>query len=241
MEETRLSKYLAHQGLCSRREADKYIADGLVTVDGVIVREAWFRINDNHTVELKAAAKTQQESRLTIIINKPLGLVSSQPEDGYESAVSLLIPENYFGEDSVPIIRNRDTLAPAGRLDINSTGLLILTQDGRVARQLIGNNVQVEKEYLVRFSGHISQHQLHQLRHGLELDGRQLKPAKIKQINDEQFKIILIEGRKRQIRRMCDLVGIKIRALKRVRIGQLKLGKLPSGMWRALEKTETIV
>jgi 23S rRNA pseudouridine2604 synthase len=241
VEETRLSKYLALQGLCSRREADKYIADGLVTVDGVIVREAWFRINDQHTVELKAAARIQQESRLTVVINKPLGLVSSQPEDGYQSAVSLLIEENYFGSDTPPIIKNRDTLAPAGRLDINSTGLLILTQDGRIARQLIGNNTRVEKEYLVRINGDVSNGQLQKLRHGLELDGRILKPAKVNRINEDQFKIILIEGRKRQIRRMCDLVGVRIQALKRVRVGQLKLGKLPSGMWRLLEKSETIV
>lgn len=241
MEETRLSKYLALQGLCSRREADKYIADGLVTVDGVIVREAWFRINDKHIVELNAAARIQQESRLTVIINKPLGLVSSQPEDGYQSAVSLLIDENYFGSDISPIIKNRDTLAPAGRLDINSTGLLILTQDGRIARQLIGNNSRVEKEYLVRINGDVSNGQLQKLRHGLELDGRILKPAKVNCINEDQFKIILIEGRKRQIRRMCDLVGVRIQALKRVRVGQLKLGKLPSGMWRLLAKSEIIV
>jgi 23S rRNA pseudouridine2604 synthase len=130
-------------------------------------------------------------------------------------------------------------LAPAGRLDIDSTGLLVLTQDGRIARQLIGESSTVEKEYLVRVEGQLATDGLALLNHGLELDGRALRPAKVEWINDDQLRFILREGRKRQIRRMCELVGLKVLGLKRVRIGQVRLGELPSGQWRLLGEDES--
>ncbi|GJL83236.1 MAG: RNA pseudouridylate synthase [marine bacterium B5-7] len=235
----RLSKYLAQMGLCSRREADRYIADGRVRVDGEIIREAWFRVEPSHNVVLDASAQSEQAARGTVLINKPLGYVSGQPEPGYKSAVTLVSSDTYAGEGKAPKVHDRSTLAPAGRLDINSTGLLVMTADGRVARQLIGNDVIVEKEYLVRHTGKVSEPQLKMLRHGLSLDGRALKPAKVNQLNDDQLRFILIEGRKRQIRRMCDEVGVNVTALKRVRIGGVKLGKLPLGTWRELRPDES--
>lgn len=239
MNEVRLSKHLAEHGLCSRREADRYIEQGLVRVNGEVIREAWHRVRDGDRVELDAAARTRQSERVTVLLNKPLGFVSGQPEKGYRSAATLIEPGNYFGPGKAPSIRSRDTLAPAGRLDINSTGLLVLTQDGRVARQLIGNNVSVEKEYLVRCRGTVSDSQIERLRHGLELDGRMLKRAVVERINDAQLRFVLIEGRKRQIRRMCELVGVDVAALKRVRIGAVGLGKLPIGKWRLLSAGES--
>ncbi len=237
-EPVRLSKYLAQQGLCSRREADRYIEQGLVRVDGEVVRDAWFRVLPRHTVEMDAAASARQAALVTIILNKPLGYVSGQPEKGYQSAAVLVRPENWGGSGPAPTIARGHTLAPAGRLDINSTGLLVLTQDGRVARQLIGNDCRVEKEYLVRVRGQVDDGQLQRLRHGLELDGRKLRPAKVTRLNQDQLRFRLIEGRKRQIRRMCELVGVDIAALKRVRVGGIRLGDLPSGKWRLLQPGE---
>ncbi|CAG0970427.1 partial Dual-specificity RNA pseudouridine synthase RluF, partial [Rhodocyclaceae bacterium] len=129
-------------------------------------------------------------------------------------------------------------LAPAGRLDIDSTGLLVLTQDGRIARQLIGDDSDVEKEYLVRVEGRLDERGLALLNHGLELDGRKLRPARVAWANDDQLRFELKEGRKRQIRRMCELVGLRVVGLKRVRIGRVRLGDLPLGQWRYLREDE---
>jgi len=125
-------------------------------------------------------------------------------------------------------------------LDIDSTGLLVLTQDGRVARQLIGENSTIEKEYLVRVEGELSEAGLKKLNHGLELDGVKLKPAKVSWQNEDQLRFVLREGRKRQIRRMCELVGLNVVGLKRVRIGSVSLGKLPLGQWRYLRPNEKL-
>jgi len=238
MAETRLSKYLAEQGLCSRREADRFIEQGLVRVNGEVVSHAWHRVHEGDRVELDRRARAHQAERLTVLLNKPLGYVSGQPEKGYKSAATLITADNYAGEGPPPKLKDRHTLAPAGRLDINSTGLLVLTQDGRVARQLIGNDVTVEKEYLVRHGGKVTDAQLERLRHGLSLDDRPLKPARVEHLNDGQLRFVLIEGRKRQIRRMCELVGVEVLALKRVRIGAVRLGNLPIGKWRLLGPKE---
>ncbi len=234
----RLSKHLAGRGLCSRREADRYIEQGKVRVNGEVVREAYYRVQPTDKVVLDRGARREQSSRLTVLLNKPLGYVSGQPEKGYQSAAMLLVADRFGGDGEAPPIPRRDTLAPAGRLDINSTGLLVLTQDGRVARRLIGNDARIEKEYLVRLRGAASDEQLARLRHGLSLDGRALQPARVERVNDDQLRFVLVEGRKRQIRRMCDLVSLPIAALKRVRIGKVKLGRLPLGQWRLLREDE---
>ncbi|MCB1943307.1 MAG: pseudouridine synthase, partial [Candidatus Accumulibacter sp.] len=126
----------------------------------------------------------------------------------------------------------------AGRLDIDSTGLLVLTQDGRVARQLIGEDSRVDKEYLVRVEGHLDARGLALLNHGLSLDERKLKPARVEWLNDDQLRFTLREGRKRQIRRMCELVGLRVSGLKRVRVGAVRLADLPLGQWRFLRPDE---
>jgi 23S rRNA pseudouridine2604 synthase len=130
-------------------------------------------------------------------------------------------------------------LAVAGRLDVDSTGLLVLTQDGRVAKRLIGENSKVDKEYLVRVTGKLADNGLSLLSHGLALDGKPLKPAQAEWLNDDQLRFVLNEGRKRQIRRMCELVGLRVTGLKRVRIGAVRLGDLPPGQWRYLRENET--
>lgn len=239
-EGVRLSKIMAERGICSRREADELIERGWVFVDGKRVSELGVRIDPDASITLAPEARRAQAQRVTILLHKPVGYVSGQPEPGYEPAVSLIGAGNQFDRDSAQRFHPSQlkNLAPAGRLDIDSTGLLVLTQDGRVARQLIGDHAQVDKEYLVRVEGELVDGGLELLNHGLELDGRQLRPATVEWINDDQLRFVLREGRKRQIRRMCELVGLRVTGLKRVRIGKVKLGDLPLGQWRFLREDE---
>lgn len=236
----RLSKVMAERGLCSRREADSYIEQGLVFVDGVRVTELGTRIDPNADISLAPRARNQQQQRVTILLHKPVGYVSGQPEPGYEPAVSLIYPKTRWAMSGGPDFHpsHLKGLAPAGRLDIDSTGLLVLTQDGRVARQLIGDDSEVEKEYLVRVVGTLVENGLELLNHGLSLDGHKLRPAHVEWLNEDQLRFVLKEGRKRQIRRMCELVGLKVLGLKRVRIGNVRLRDLPQGQWRYLLEDE---
>jgi 23S rRNA pseudouridine2604 synthase len=239
-EPIRLSKLMSERGICSRREADAFIEKGLVFVDGQRISELGTRVDPNCKIDLAQQAQKQQQQRVTLLLHKPVGFVSGQPEPGYQPAVTLIRPETQWHEGGGPRFSPAmlKGLAPAGRLDIDSTGLLVLTQDGRVAKQLIGDDSQVDKEYLVRVEGQLSDQGLALLNHGLELDGRKLRPAQVSWQNADQLRFILREGRKRQIRRMCELVGLKVVGLKRVRIGQVRLGDLPQGQWRPLQPSE---
>jgi 23S rRNA pseudouridine2604 synthase len=236
----RISKLMAERGLCSRREADSYIERGWVFVDGQRVTELGTRARPDAVITLAPEARGQQQARVTILLHKPVGYVSGQPEPGYQPAVVLIGRDTQWKEAGGPPFSpaHLKGLAPAGRLDIDSTGLLVLTQDGRVARQLIGDDSTVEKEYLVRVSGSLIDNGLALLNHGLELDGRPLRQARVEWLNDDQLRFVLREGRKRQIRRMCELVGLKVVGLKRVRIGRVRLGDLPQGQWRYLREDE---
>jgi 23S rRNA pseudouridine2604 synthase len=242
----RLSKRMAELGLCSRREADEWIINGWVKVDGVIIDTLGTRINPDAEIVISGYAREHQSESVTILLHKPVGHVSGQAEDGYQPAVVLVHPDNEWLED--PELNEQNAkqfqrgflkgLAPAGRLDIDSTGLLVLTQDGRIARHLIGQDSSVEKEYLVRVEGGLSDADLKRLNHGLSLDGEKLKPAKVSWQNEDQLRFVLREGKKRQIRRMCEMVGLHVIGLKRVRIGSVNLGKLPLGQWRYLRDNE---
>ena len=236
----RISKLMAERGLCSRRDADQYIERGWVFVDGVRVSELGTRADPSARITLDKGAQAQLRAQMTLLLHKPVGYVSGQPEPGFTPAVVLVLPENQYCTPDTPVFHasHLKGLAPAGRLDIDSTGLLVLTQDGRVARQLIGEHSTVDKEYLVRVEGRLDAAGLALLNHGLSLDGRQLKPAKVEWLNDDQLRFVLREGRKRQIRRMCELVGLHVVGLKRVRIGSVKLGDLPVGQWRFLREGE---
>ncbi len=270
---SRLNKRMAELGMCSRREADEWIALGWVKVNGQVA-EMGVQVLPTDRIEVDKAAQGFQEQRVTILLHKPMGYVSGQAEDGHTPAVALINPRTHWRDDpsrnrfSPPQLRG---LAPAGRLDIDSVGLLVLTQDGRVARQLIGEDSTVDKEYLVRVvyqapGQAMPRHPiersaplqeiderdpvstnvqavfppelLDRLRHGLSLDGQPLKPAKVDWQNPEQLRFVLTEGKKRQIRRMCELVGLKVVGLKRIRIGRVTLGNLPVGQWRYLSPHE---
>lgn len=232
---------MAELGLCSRREADEFIANGWVTVNGEVMDVLGTRVSPDAEIKVSKEASKHQAETVTILLHKPVGYVSGQAEDGYQPASVLVHPDNQWPEDPSQTVFKRGHLrglAPAGRLDIDSTGLLVLTQDGRVARHLIGEDSTTEKEYLVRVTGTLSEDGLKKLNHGLSLDGVKLKPAKVSWQNEDQLRFVLREGRKRQIRRMCELVGLTVVGLKRVRIGSVVLGKLPVGMWRYLRPGE---
>lgn len=241
MEKIRLSKLMSEQGFCSRREADVYIERGWVLVDNVPVSELGLKIYPHQKITLNKSAQTQQETQVTVLMNKPISYVSGQAEDGYQPAVVLFKPDTQWSGDKSGMRfypAHLKGLAPAGRLDIDSQGLLVLTQDGRVAKQLIGENSDIDKEYLVRVIGKMVGNGLNMLNHGLSLDGQKLKPAKVSWQNEDQLRFVLREGKKRQIRRMCELVGLKVTGLKRVRVGKIKLGELPVGQWRYLRADE---
>jgi 23S rRNA pseudouridine2604 synthase len=277
----RLNKRMAELGLASRREADEWIGKGWIKVNGRVA-EMGMQVTPDVRIEIDRLAKGQQANQVTILINKPIGLVSGQAEDGHEPAITLVQPHNRWSEDNARFFFHGSqlkSLVPAGRLDIDSTGLLVLTQNGRVARQLIGEDAVMEKEYLVRvvFTGRANtaaeasaaatyaalpsattqlsriddddpissdvqsvfpKSQLALLRHGLSLDGQALKPAQVEWQNPQQLRFVLTEGKKRQIRRMCEQVGLKVVGLKRVRIGRIMLGNLPVGQWRYLQPQE---
>lgn len=240
-EHPRLSKRMSELGLCSRREADEWIENGWVKVDGTLMTTLGTRVPPEARIEVDAAAQKHQSEQVTILLNKPVGYVSGQAEDGYQPASVLIRPDTRWTEDRAPLKfkpSHLRGLAPAGRLDIDSTGLIVFTQDGRVARRLIGRDSEVEKEYLVRVEGALSPAGMQRLQHGLELDGVKLKPARVSWQNEHQLRFVLREGRKRQIRRMCELVGLRVVGLKRVRIGRVMLGDLPIGQWRYLRPDE---
>ncbi|APW48530.1 RNA-binding protein [Rhodoferax antarcticus] len=291
---------MAELGLASRREADEWIGKGWVKVNGRVA-EMGMQVAPDVKIVIDRLATGAQAKQVTVLINKPLGLVSGQAEDGHQPAITLVQPQNRWVDDNARFFFHPSqlkSLVPAGRLDIDSTGLLVLTQDGRIARQLIGEDATIDKEYLVRvmYTGvintaaatsaaatHAARPQargqisattatahaparpapptqlsriddddpisqdvqsvfpadkLALLRHGLKLDGKALLPAKVEWQNPEQLRFVLAEGKKRQIRRMCELVGLKVVGLKRVRVGRVMLGNLPVGQWRYLAPHE---
>jgi 23S rRNA pseudouridine2604 synthase len=265
---TRLNKRMAELQMASRREADDWIGRGWVKVNGEVASMG-MQVTADARIEVNKQAQGQQANQVTILVNKPMGLVSGQAEDGHLPAITLVQPQNRWVDDNARFFfhpKQLQSLVPAGRLDIDSIGLLVLTQDGRVARQLIGEDSVMEKEYLVRVA-FVGLNQVDQtpgqlirmddddpittnvqavfppallakLRHGLSLDGQALKPAQVAWQNPEQLRVVLTEGKKRQIRRMCELVGLKVVGLKRVRIGNVMLGNLPLGQWRYLAPHE---
>jgi len=233
----RVNRWLAQNGVCSRREAEGLIARGLVSIDGQTVADAGRKIEPGQTLTLADAATGALGGALTVVLHKPIGVVSAQPEPGQVPAVRLLTTETLVGES--PVIPDRDTrLAPVGRLDMDSRGLLILSEDGVVAKAVIGPQSELEKEYRVAVIGEITDARLARLRHGLELDGRRLKRADVSVISEQRLRIVLREGRNRQIRRMCELVDLKVVDLFRVRVGPVRLGDLPERRWRLLTSQE---
>jgi len=233
----RINKWLAQAGVCSRRDAEALIAQGLVSIDGDVVAEPGRKIAQGQTLTLADAATAALGAAATFVINKPVGYVSAQPEHGQVPAARLLSPANAANEKAQAPALDR-MLAPLGRLDLDSRGLLLLSDDGVLAKAVIGPDSQIDKEYLVRVKGDLTPRKIALLRHGLSLDGRVLKPAKVDEVEPARLRFVLREGRNRQIRRMCEAVELDVEDLLRVRIGAVRLDSLKEGTWRILSTQE---
>lgn len=242
-EPPRLAKQISEMCQCSRREADEWIENGWVRVDGVVVTTLGTRVHPNAKIEIKEEASKHETESVTILLNKPLDMASGKAEggEGGESALQLIRPENRWAEDETRLnfkATHLRGLALAGKLDPESTGMLVFTQEGSVARRITGDDTRLEKEYMVRVEGELSPEGLKQLNHGLSLDDVKLKRAQVSWQNEQQLRFVLHESRKRQIQRMCELVGLRVTGIKRIRIGSVSLGKLPAGQWRYLREGE---
>lgn len=241
-EPQRINKWMAQAGVCSRREAEAFIEQGFVSIDGQVVTEPGRKIEPGQTLILNDSAQKALGDQMTLVIHKPEGLVSAHPEPHQQAAFSLVTrdrlwaPREDFGRIRIPAAD--DSFPPLGRLDQDSRGMLLLSEDGVLAKAVIGPESELEKEYLVRVRGEITDRKIAGLRHGLYLDGRALLPAKVTLIEDQQLRIILKEGRNRQIRRMCEAVGLYVSDLLRIRVGPVQMGGLPEGMWRPLHPQE---
>lgn len=232
----RVNKWMAELGLCSRREAEALIEGGGILIDDAVIERPGHKIEPGQTLKLAENAKRAIASKFTAVLNKPVDYVSAQPEGDQVPAVRLLKTGNATDGSQGPA--KNASLAPLGRLDQDSHGLLLLSEDGVLAKAIIGPQHSLEKEYLVTVKGELKEGRLTLLRNGLSLDNRRLKPAKVTLVEGQTLRFVLKEGRKRQIRRMCDLVGLKVVDLKRIRIGPLELGELETGKWRTLKAKE---
>ena len=221
----RLQKFIASAGVCSRRQAEVYIQEGRVAVNGRVVTQLGVKVDpetDAVTVDGKAIAP--DHPKIYIALNKPAGYVSSCLQRQEKTILDL--------------IKIKERVYPVGRLDKASTGLMLLTNDGVLHLQLSHPSFDHEKEYDVTVAEPISDEDLARLKAGIWIDGRKTRPAKVFRVSDRRFRIVLREGRNRQIRKMTGRLGHRVTALKRLRIAGIKLGKLREGQWRFLTPGE---
>lgn len=235
-EPMRLNKYMAQIGACSRRKAEELITQGAIKIDGEIVKDLGRKLEKGQSIEIIDLAQEKLNAQFSIIYNKPVGIVSGHAHVDEIPAIRLIQADNQVGNGKIP--PKMASIPPVGRLDKDSRGLLILSQDGVLVRNIIAPSSIIEKEYIVEVKGQITEQKIQKLCFGLSLDGRQLKRAKVTQIEPQILKFILIEGRNRQIRRMCEKLGLGVIDLLRIRIGNLTLDGLNEGEWRHLTRQE---
>lgn len=239
-EPPRLSKLVSQLALCSRREADEWIENGWVTVDGVVVTRLGARVSPKAKIEITNAASQHPTASVTIVFNKPIGDAAA-PDAGLAAIATLIRPDTHWAEDGTCRrfqASHLRGLAVAGKLDTEEHGMLVFTQDGSAARRLTGGGARLENEYHLRVQGELSPDGLQLLRHGLSLDNVRLERAQVSWLSEQQLRFVVYENRKRQIQRQCELVGLQVTDIKRVRIGGVSLGKLPPGQWRYLRPDE---
>ncbi len=226
MELVRLNKYLKDQNICSRRKADEFIAKGYIKVNGNIIMELGYKVNPHQDkIEVLPELHKETASFRYILLNKPIGYVCSKAKDEGKTIFDL-----------VPPIKN---LTYAGRLDKDSHGLVILSDDGKFIYSIAGNEFKREKEYVVKVDRPVTtEFIIRQSNGSIMLDGRLLRRAKVVQIDEFKYKIILTEGLNRQIRRMAEHMGYKVLDLQRVRVGNICDSKLALGSWRELTQLE---
>ena len=221
----RLQKYLSIAGICSRRHGEELILAGKVWVNGKVITELGTRVDPRaDTVEIDGKHVLYQQRLVYIALNKPRGYVTSCEQPGEKLVTDLVnVPERIY---------------PIGRLDKDSTGLLLLTNDGPLHHRLSHPSFDHEKEYVVTLAAPIPDSALQKMADGMLLSGKRTRPAEIHRISLRRFRIILKEGKNRQIRRMVQKVGQEVLGLQRIRIAGIRLGKLDSGKWRFLDPDE---
>jgi len=223
----RLNKHLAGLGIASRREADKLIEKGVIKVNGKIVKEMGVKVDPaKDKIEVDDKVKKDRAKLIYIALNKPKGYVCSVKPTRQDPNIVL---------DLVDI---KERIYPVGRLDKETTGLLLLTNDGTFVNKIIHPSSESEKEYEVTFFQLIPMGAIKKLESGVRLQGTKTLPTKVKKVGPAKIRIILKEGKNRQVRRVCQKVGYPVKTLKRIRIKKLKLGDLPLGRWRRLTTKE---
>jgi 23S rRNA pseudouridine2605 synthase len=220
----RLAKFLAHGGVASRRRAEEIVAKGLVTVDGEVVTDPARDVDESRDVRVNGTP-VGTEAREVWIVNKPAGVVSTAREPGDRPAV-------------VELVKTKARLYPVGRLDADSTGLLLLTNDGELANHLTHPRYEVPKTYRAKLRSPLALRDLERLRQGIELEDGPTAPAQVRRYGEREIEIVLREGRNRQVRRMLEAVGNRVVSLQRVAFGPLGLGDLKQGEARLLSGAE---
>jgi 23S rRNA pseudouridine2605 synthase len=220
----RLARYLAHCGVASRRRAEELIASGKVSVGGTTVTDPARDVDESSGVEANGRPVTP-EPREVWMVNKPAGVVSTAREPGRRQAV-------------VELVASKRRLYPVGRLDADSTGLILLTNDGELADVLTHPRYGVKRSYRVRLRRAASESQIRRLRRGVELDDGLTAPAGVRPVSPRVLEVTIGEGRNRQVRRMIEAVGNEAVKLARIRFGSLDLGELPEGKARLLRRPE---
>ena len=220
----RLAKFLAHGGVASRRKAEEIIAKGVVTVGGEVVTDPARDVEAGDDVRVNGAP-VAAEAREVWAVNKPEGVVSTAREPGGRPAV-------------VELVETKARLYPVGRLDADSTGLLLLTNDGELANRLTHPRYEVPKTYRARLRTPIGDRDLERLRSGVELEDGPTAPAKVRRLGEREIEVTLREGRNRQVRRMLETVGNEVVGLRRIAFGPLRLGGLKEGQARRLSEDE---
>jgi 23S rRNA pseudouridine2605 synthase len=223
----RLQKYLAHAGVASRRASEQIVADGRVTVDGEIVHDPATDVGPGDDVRVDGRSVTPVADTVVYAVNKPAGVVSTARDTHRRETVVELVPAD------------GRRLYPVGRLDAETTGLILLTDDGELADLLTHPRYEVQKVYIAEVGGGPVGHDtVEALRSGVQLDDGPTLPAGVERMNERMLRITLREGRKRQVRRMCEAVGHPVVSLRRVKLGPLDVGSLRPGQWRLLEASE---
>jgi 23S rRNA pseudouridine2604 synthase len=237
----RIARIMARRGLCSRREAEDLIERGQVMVNGCLVRQQGVKATPDAEITILPQGAAGLASQVTVLLHKPPGVVSGRPEPGQTPAWQLLRSNNVHGdiEDRAlaRVLADPRSLSVAGRLDRASRGLLVLTEDGAIARRLVGGH-DLTKTYEVRVDEVVTDSQLRKLGGALTLDGKRLLPMRVHRLSTCVLRFDLVEGRKHQIRRACRHVGLDVLDLFRIAIGPLKLGDLPEGCWRPATAAE---
>ena len=227
---TRLNKYIASAGLCSRRKADELISNGNVKVNGAVVNEMGFVVEDGDRVTVNGRLIEGEKPKVYVVLNKPLGYITSMDDDKNRATVADLVSD-------IP-----ERLFPVGRLDYNTTGLLIMTNDGELTYSLTHPKHEVDKTYIATVSGVLSGKRLAQLRKGVDIGGFVTSPARVRVLRQNPrsavVEITIHEGKNRQVRKMFAAVGNQVQSLERVAIGELKLGRLKEGHYRKLTRQE---